>query len=72
MSVHSKNWLFWGSDAGGRTAAVLTSFTATCKRHGIDPWSYLSDVLARLPLHPADRLPELLPDVWAAARRTAP
>jgi transposase len=69
VAVGRKNWLFWGSDRGGRTAAVLTSLTATCRRHRIDPWSYLSDVLARLPSYPADRLPELLPDAWAASHR---
>lgn len=71
VAVGRKNWLFWGSDAGGRTAAVLTSFTATCKRHGIDPWAYLADVLACLPSHPADRVAELLPDAWAQARRSS-
>jgi hypothetical protein len=54
------------------TPAVPTSFTATCKRHGLDPWSYLSDVLTRLPSYSADRLPELLPDAWAASHRAAP
>lgn len=71
VAVGRKNWLFWGSDGGGRTAAVLTSLTATCGRHGIDPWAYLSDVLTRLPSHPADRIAELLPDTWAAARRAS-
>jgi transposase len=71
VAVGRKNWLFWGSDRGGKTAAVLTSFTATCKRHQIDPWSYLSDVLARLPSYPAGRVAELLPDTWAQARRSA-
>lgn len=71
MAVGRKNWLFWGSDASGRTATVLTSLTATCSRHGLDPWAYLSDALARLPSHPADRIDELLPDTWAAARPTA-
>lgn len=69
IAVGRKNWLFWGSDRGGKTAAVLTSLTATCKRHGIDPWSYLADVLARVPSHPSDRIAELLPDAWAQARR---
>jgi transposase len=69
VAIGRKNWLFWGSDRGGRTAAVLTAFTATCRRHRIDPWSYLSDVLARLPSHPADRSAELLPDTWAACLR---
>ncbi len=69
VAVGRKNWLFWGSDAGGKTAAVLTSLVASCKRHGIDPWLYLSDVLARDPSHPSDRLAELLPDTWAATQR---
>jgi hypothetical protein len=48
---------------------VLTSLVATCKRHGIDPWAYLSDVLTRIPTLPAGRAAELLPDVWGAAQR---
>jgi hypothetical protein len=57
-------WLFAGSDNGGRTAAVLFSFTATCRRLNINPFAYLQDVLTRLPMHPAERLHELLPDQW--------
>jgi hypothetical protein len=41
-----------------------------CKRHGIDPWSYLAAVLTRLSSHPAERIAELLPDVWAQTQRT--
>jgi hypothetical protein len=58
-----------GSDAGGETAAILTSLGATCKRHGLDPWSYLADVLARIPAHPTEHIAELLPDAWALAQR---
>jgi len=65
------NWLFVGSDTGGRTAAVLFSFTATCKHLGIDAFAYLQDVLERLPSHPAQGLEELLPHRWQAARSTA-
>lgn len=66
------NWLFLGSDKGGQTAAVLFSFTATCKQLGIDTWTYLKEVLERLPTHPAERLSELLPHRWQAARLAAP
>jgi transposase len=69
VAVGRKNWLFWGSLTGGRTAAVLTSLVATCQRHRIDPWAYLADVLTRLPSHPSDRLAELLPDAWGQAQR---
>jgi hypothetical protein len=48
VAVSRKNWLFCGSDAGGRTAAVLFSVTATCKGLGIDPFVYLRDVLGRV------------------------
>jgi hypothetical protein len=35
--------------AAGRTAAVLYSFTGTCKHHDIDPFEYLRDILRRMP-----------------------
>jgi hypothetical protein len=71
QAVGRKNWLFVGSDNGGRTAAVLFSMTASCKRHGIDPFRYLADVLRRLPTTTYDRLTELLPDVWFETHRQA-
>jgi transposase len=61
--------MFYGSDNGGRTAAVLTSFITTCKRHGIDPFAYLRDLFERISTHPENRLAELLPDKWMVARR---
>lgn len=64
IAVGRKNWLFAGSDLGGRTAAVLYSFVTTCKRHGFDPFEYLRDVLTRINGHPMKRLAELLPDQW--------
>jgi hypothetical protein len=66
-----RNWTFLGSDNGGRTAAVLTSLIATCKRHRIDPFAYLRDVFQRIGAHPITRLADLLPDKWLAARSTA-
>jgi hypothetical protein len=63
-----KNYLFAGSDAGGHTAAVLYTMTQTCRRHGIDPFVYLQDVLARLPQFTSDDLSGFLPDRWAAAQ----
>ncbi len=71
IGIGRLNWLFVGSDNGGRTAAVLFSFTATCKQLGIDSFTYLRDVLGRLPIQPAERLGELLPHRWQAARTAA-
>jgi hypothetical protein len=68
LAVGRKNWMFLGSDNGGRTAAVLSSLIATCKRLGVDPFAYLRDLFARLSSHPQSRLGELLPDQWKAAQ----
>jgi hypothetical protein len=56
QAIGRRNWSFLGSDRGGRTAAVLASFTGTCKHHDIDPFAYLRDILGRRPSHPADQL----------------
>jgi transposase len=71
QAIGRNNYLFVGSDRGGRTAATLYSLVGTCKRHQIDPFAYLREVLERLPTHPADRLGELLPDAWLAAHAYA-
>jgi transposase len=59
------NWVFFGSDEGGRTAAVLRSFVASCQRVGVDPFVWLKDALSRIADHPITRLAELLPHNWA-------
>ncbi len=66
VALGRKNWLFVGSDNGGRTAAILYSLISTCKRHKVEPWAYLRDVLTRIPQTPADKLADLLPDRWQA------
>jgi transposase len=71
QAIGRRNWTFLGSDRGGRTAAVLYSFTGTCRHHDIDPFAYLTDILRRLPSHPAGQLDELLPDNWFASHPSA-
>ncbi len=68
VAVGRKNWLFFGSDKGGRTAAILTSFITTCKRLQISPFTNLHDVFDRISAHPINRLEDLLPDNWKAAQ----
>jgi len=71
IATARRNYTFFGSDNGGRTAAVLYSLIASAKRHGLDPFVYLRDVLARISDHPSNKLHELLPDYWKLAH-TAP
>ena len=72
IAIGRKNWLFVGSPQGGQTAAVLMTFASTCRRLNVEPWAYLQDVLTRLPTTPAERLGELAPDHWQAARQAKP
>jgi hypothetical protein len=50
--LNRKNSLFVGNARGGRTAAVLSSLTSTCRRHDIDPQFYLTQLLINLPTLP--------------------
>ena len=68
IAIGRHNWTFLGSDSGGHTAAVLRSFTGSCQLIGVEPFAWFSDVLARINSHPINRLHELLPHHWNAAR----
>jgi transposase len=65
-----KNYLFFGSLSGGRTAATLYSIVQSAKLYHLDVTAYLTDVLRRLPaMLPTDEsaLRDLLPDRWATS-----
>ena len=47
-----------------QTAAILSSFTSTCRRHGIDPQRYLTQLLTNLPATPISQVEGWLPDRW--------
>jgi transposase len=64
ISLGRKNWLFAGSLRAGQRAAVIMSLIQSAKLNGHEPYSYLKDVLERLPTHPASRIQELLPHRW--------
>jgi transposase len=66
FALGRRNWLFAGSEVGGRTASILFSFATICKALKLDPFGYLRDVLHRGCTHPARRVAELLPDRWRA------
>ena len=64
QAIGRKNWLFLGSQQAGPRAAILFTILAGAKRHRIEPWTYLRELLLRL--HDDNpRLDEMLPDQWA-------
>jgi transposase len=61
VALGRKNFLFAGSDGGGESAAAIYSLVGSAKLNGIDPESYLRNVLSRIADHPIKRIQELLP-----------
>ncbi len=71
IATGRKNWLFFGSQRGGRAAAIIYSVIASARRHDLDVWQYLGDILLRLAdLNPGE-LEALLPDTWQLAHTAA-
>ena len=64
VAVGRKNWLFVGSERGGRAAALFMGLVRSCKDCGINPWEYFDDMLRRIMSQPITHLRELLPDQW--------
>ena len=66
QAIGRNNWQFVGSAGAGSRAAVLFTILAGAKRHHLEPWAYVRDVLLRLSAGETD-LESLLPDRWAAS-----
>ena len=69
VALGRRSWLFAGSDRGGARAAMMYSLIMTARMNDVDPQAWLTDVLARIADHPAQRLDELLPWNWQSCAR---
>jgi len=65
IPMGKKNWLFCTTEFGAQQVATIQTLLATCRAHEIDAYTYLVDVLQRINHHPASRINELAPRVWA-------
>lgn len=61
-----------GSDDHAQAAANIFSLIASCRLHGLDAESYLTDIIRVVPYWPADRYIELAPKYCAATRARIP
>lgn len=68
-ALGKKNWLFFGEAEAGERSAILYTIIECCRRRGIDPLTYLRDVLTRLPSATNWTVAELTPGNWLKARQ---
>jgi hypothetical protein len=66
VALGRKNYLFVGSEGGGKSAAIAYTLIETAKINGVDPQAWLADILGRIADHKITRIYEFLPWNWSA------
>lgn len=69
VAIGRKNWMFAGSEGGGKAMAIAFTLIETAKLNGVDPQAWLSWVLEHIADHKINRLDELMP--WCYAEQSA-
>ena len=64
IALGRKNYLFVGSEAGGKAAAIAYTLIETAKINAVDPHAWLADTLARIPDYKITKIDDLLPWRW--------
>ena len=67
VAIGRKNWMFAGSEGGGKAMAIAYTLIETAKLNKVDPQAWLTWVLARIADHKITRLDELMPWRYAAS-----
>jgi transposase len=70
-AIGRKNYLFFGSDDGGRAAAVLYSIMASAKANQVEPFAYVHSLLETFARDTGPDLMQLLPNYWLTAHPDA-
>lgn len=71
-AVGKKNWLFIGEAEAGERSAIFFTLIEACRSRGIDPQTYLREVLTRLPTMTNRQIKDVTPEAWAKAQPAAP
>lgn len=72
IALGKRNWMFCATEVGAEAVGIIQSLIGTCRLHGIDPYTYLVDVLQRVGQHPASDVIALTPRVWKRRFAAAP
>ena len=68
-AIGKKNWLFVGEADAGQRSAMIYTLIESCRRRGLDPYSYLREVLTRLPNMTNHQIPEVTPAAWQKSQK---
>jgi transposase len=64
VAIGRRNWLFTWTEVGAKYVGILQSLISTCRLQGVDPYTYLVDVLQRIDSHPQSLVHQLTPRLW--------
>jgi len=64
IALGRKNYLFVGSEAGGKAAAIAYTLIEKAKLNTVDPNAWLADTIARIPDYKITMVDDLLPWRW--------
>jgi transposase len=70
-AVGKKNWLFFGDAEAGQRGAILYTIVESCRRRGVEVYTYLCDVLSRLPQLTNWQIKDITPKAWAKSKTAA-
>jgi len=69
--IGAKNWLFIGHPHAGQRSAIIYSVLTSCKRRGVDPDEYLTEVFAVDTTQATDeQIPELTPRAFTERKKS--
>ena len=71
VAIGRRNWQHIGSEAAGPVAANFMSLVETCRRYGVDPLAYFTDIFSRIAEHPVHRIEELTPYNWVKTQNAS-
>jgi len=69
VALGRKNYMFAGSHESAQLVAMAYSFFASCKQNDVNPNLWLKDILDRILDHKANKLHQLLPDLWKKSQQ---
>ena len=72
IAMGRRAWLFCWTEMGAHQVGIIQTLICTCRLQGVDPYTYLVDVLQRVSTHPASKVHELTPRNWKERFAAAP